>query len=342
MAAPTRPWPEGFVPLLDVEGNSRDAGVMLGYLWADALRLHADHWAADRRPWWQDKRFDRLISRYAPHLPELYRGMAKGAGVPAEKVSDAAPPQGRGACTSFALQPAATLDRQPISGQTKDTGSARWFQYQVLRLKLSDAPSALTLTYPGLLFGHGFVAGGCSIFRNSMYAGEAQGLLPYFVWGILALHCPTVEEVVELTKRYGVKNGGHCTAADARGGIVGIEWGQGGVAALKPKRGIYVHANAVVSGAKLGRHEKGWPFGRENSLHRETRLRARLEADRGRLTAQLAYMGLCDHVGYPRSVCRHQSLDELTTAAVVVEPTRGLLHVSRGAPCQNWPKTYCL
>jgi hypothetical protein len=75
------------------------------------------------------------------------------------------------------------------------------------------------------------------------------------------------------------------------------------------------------------------------------RLRELLEAERGRLTAQRAMMCLADHSHYPWGLCRHPADAEpgfRTTAAVVVEPTRGLLHVTRGNPCSNWPTTYAL
>jgi len=338
---PKRESPEGAVPLIDVEGTAYDAGVMLGYAWADTLKLDASRWPEGAVSWWMDKRFRKLVSRYAPHLPDLYKGMAKGAGVPEDRTGTPVAPK-EGSCTSFTIQPSASLDGQPISGQTKDTPISRSFRYQVLRLELTDAPSALTLTYPGWLFGHGFVAGGCSIFRNSLYVEAGEGLLPYFVWGLLALHSRTVEQAIELAKEHGVRDPAHCTVADEHGGAIGIEMGRGGIAAVKPRRGIYTHANAVVSGERLKKHEKKAEQYLQDSLHRQERLRSNLEPDRGRLTAQLAFMALCDHEGYPRSVCRHESRNSLTSAAVVAEPTRGLLHVSRGAPCQNWPVTYSL
>ena len=337
---PKRHCPEGVIPLIDVEGTPYDAGVLLGYAWQEALKLTAQKRSSESVPWWADRRFRKLIDRLAPHLPDLYRGMSKGAGVPEEQVTT--PMTRSPLCTSFAVKPSVTLDGIPISGQTKDTPLSQAFRYQVLRLKLKGAPSALTLTYPGWLFGHGFVQGGCSIFRNSLYAGPGKGLLPYDIWGLLALHCPTVDEVAEFTREHGVLSPAHCTIADEHGGVIGIEMGKGGIAILKPKRGIYTHANAVVSGNRLRKHEATDEHFAADSLHREGRLRANLEADAGRLTAQLAYMALCDHVGFPRSVCRHESDSRLTSSAVVAEPTRGLLHVSRGTPCQNWPKTYTL
>lgn len=332
--------PEGGVPFIDIEGTAAACGVRLGYAWAEALRYEATRMPDGARPWWKLKRFGALIDRFAPHLPTLFRGMAEGAGLPEDKVSTQTPVEPRGHCTSFAVQPAATLDGGPLAGQTKDTGGSRVFQYRVLRLKMSDAPSALTLTYPGWLFGHGFVEGGCAIFRNSLYAGEMDGALPYDVWGLLALHCRSVDEVVEMTRQYGIAGRAHTTVLDAQGGVVGLEMGRGGLGVLKPKKGIYTHGNHVASPQRLRRFEEYGSRERACSLHRQDRLREQLEADRGRLTAQLAWRALSDHTEYPMSICRHA--DNNTTSAVVAEPARGRLHVARGCPCQNWPKTYQL
>jgi hypothetical protein len=67
-----------------------------------------------------------------------------------------------------------------------------------------------------------------------------------------------------------------------------------------------------------------------------------LNADRGCLTAQKAIMALADHTRYPLGICRHAGgkLNQVTTATVVAEPAKGRLHVARGNPCCNWPKTY--
>jgi hypothetical protein len=245
-------------------------------------------------------------------------------------------------CTSFALQPAATLTGEPISGQTKDTEFEKCLRYQVLRLCIDGGPSMLTLTYPGWLFGHGFITGGCSIFRNSIYAGVPEGELSYAVWGLLALHCPTVDDVVDITHRFGVKRDFHCTIADERGGVVGIEAGQGGYAVLKPKRGIYTHANAVVSSKKLIRHEQTSDAFQRDSSHRQTRLRELFEPNHGRLTPQLAYAALMDQEGFPHSICRHVSAASMTSASVIAQPTLGQLHVTRGYPSQNWPQCVSL
>lgn len=338
-----QPVAQGAFPLVDCEGTALECGEQLGCAWKAAIALDAAK-AGASRAWWKSPRWRPLVERLAPHLPDLYRGMARGADVDEDAVGDRGPAEPEpGGCTSFALTPPATLEGIPISGQTKDVSVRRGRELLVLRLKMTDAPSMLTLTYPGStwLFGHGFVAGGTAIFRNSLYVDKPDDGLPYPVWGLLGLHCRTVDEVIELTDRHGVAEAFHVTVADGRGGVVGIEGGRAGIAYLRPSDGIYVHANAVLGDGPLRATEKEDSlFRREDSLHRDHRLGERFAADRGRLTAPLAYAALCDHDGYPTSVCRHQSPAAHTAAVVVAEPTRGLLHVTRGAPCQHWPRTY--
>ncbi len=337
----TRLQPDIPLPLVSCEGTAFECGEQLGGIWKEALTLEAGGFKSDRA-WWKDRRCARLISKLAPHLPDLYRGMAAGAGVAEDRIGPRAPePEG---CTSFAVAPSATLDGAPISGQSKDVSFRRGLQLLVLRLKIKEGPSALTLTYPGWLFGHGFVRGGTSIFRNSMYLRAPEGGLPYDIWGLLALHCPTVEAVMKLTRDHGVAHAAHATVADERGGVIGIEYGRGGPVFLKARNGLYAHANCVVSGSRRLRaiEQEGGNFRRADSLHRTARLYEQLEPERGRITPQLCYRAMCDHDGFPVCICRHQNRAAMTASVVIVEPTRGLLHATRSLPCQSWPRTYAL
>ena len=58
----------------------------------------------------------------------------------------------------------------------------------------------VTFTYPGMLFGHGFVRGRCAVFRNTLHAGTQSDQLPYDVWGLLTTYCKTVDEAIELAE----------------------------------------------------------------------------------------------------------------------------------------------
>jgi hypothetical protein len=330
------------MPFIDCEGTALECGEILGGIWKTALEAEAARW--DRsETWWRSGRWQPLVERHCPHLPDIYRGMARAAAVDERALGApwrADPPAG---CTSFAIAPEATLEGIPLSGQTKDVGTARGRELLVLRMRMTDAPSLLTLTYTGSswIHGHGFVRGGTAVFRNSLYVTPAEAGLPFMAWGLLALHCPSVAEAVALAERHGIEGAGHVVVADEHGGIAGLEFGRAGLGRLEPRGGIYAHANAVEGPDRLRDTETDdRHFHRTESLHRSGRLAALLAADRGRLTAALAHAALTDHDGHPVGICRHQNSLTCTGAAVVAEPTRGLLHVTRGPPCRNWPKTY--
>ncbi len=171
MTAPTitRSFPEGKIPILDVSGTARECGELMGYAWRDHLMLEAKTQPHGRHPWWMLNAYQPLIEKYAPHLPELYQGMAQVAELDETCVGTCATESDLDGCTSFALQADATLDAHLIAGQTKDTPAYRALQYQVLRMQIAGGPSSLSATYAGWIFGHGFVQSGCAIFRNSLY-----------------------------------------------------------------------------------------------------------------------------------------------------------------------------
>ena len=125
---------------------------MLGYAWQESLQLRASRIVPDSIPRWKNKKFNRLIKKYTPHIPDVFLGMAKGSGLNENQIGTIGHVEDDG-CTSFAIQPSASLDGIPISGQSKDTAAFLQFQFQVLRLKMSNAPSALTLLTRGGFFG---------------------------------------------------------------------------------------------------------------------------------------------------------------------------------------------
>jgi hypothetical protein len=134
------------------------------------------------------------------------------------------------------------------------------------------------------------------------------------------------------------------TVADPTGRGVGLELCQGEVEVIEGRAGLYAHGNHTVS-AKLKHRVTDKDRDEERggaSAHRQSRLYELMEQNRGRLTPQLMFQNLSDHANFPLSICSHRSEEYHTSAAVVVEPSRGLLHVTRGAPCQNWPTTYRL
>jgi hypothetical protein len=247
-------------------------------------------------------------------------------------------------CTSFAVSGDWTSDGAPFSGQTKDTPVKRLSEFRVLRLDVSDAPSLLTLTYPGWLFGHGFAEGGCALFRNSLFAGLSSGELGYGAWGLIATHCSSVDEVCEIAAKYGINGvSAHCLLQDSQGGIAGLEIFKDGVRRLGTTDGLYVHSNHLLNASRSEVVEDASPEYLEDSHLRLDELSAKFAADKGDVNPRRIIEKLAaSHERYPFGLCNHAREDYQTTAAVVAEPSKGTLTVSHGPPCQAEVTTHSI
>jgi len=224
-------------------------------------------------------------------------------------------------------------------------------------MRIQGGPTILVLAYPGEVLGYGMWSTGASVFRNSLWsragadsadsADTAEKGLEMGQWSLLALAGGSVAEALELARRHGLAGAGHGLFSDAAGSV-SVEFNAGGVSVIEPDDGVVTHANHPV-GRETAPFEH--PYGDEyphrddgaDSRIRMSRLAELLGAERGRLTPQRALMCLADHANHPRGLCRHLAAGittHCTTGSVVVEPTRGRLHVIRGNPCCNWPVTY--
>ena len=285
----------------------------------------------------------RLQERHVPHIFDVYRGLADGV----ESTGSAAAPKVQSGCTSFGVSGTVTLDGQPISGHTKDTKYENAHMYIVLRMRIKEAPTILVLAYPGGVSGYGMWSTGISKFGNSLYSSaDSENGLQMEEWAILALSGTSVDEAVELAKRYGIKEAGNLLISDPQGESRSVEFNAGGLSVISPREGILTHGNHPEGPETRlfdAYEESEGASERENSRYRMHGLWQMLDTERGRLTAQRAVTLLADHTHYPQGICRHwvDGRPEMeTTAAVVVEPTQGRLHVTRGQPCCNWPVTY--
>jgi hypothetical protein len=282
----------------------------------------------------------RMIEAAAPHLIDLHRGLAEAAGPPATAPAGPTP----SGCTSFGVHGSLTLDGLPISGQTKDTGVGSANRYVALRLRMTGAPTILTLAYPGEVLGYGMWSTGSSLFRNSLHSrADAKRGLSMVEWGFLALACESVHAAVEIALQCGIRDAGNCLLSDREGNSLSVEFNAGGVSVVPAKAGIATHANHPEGERTAAFEQYPDEADRLNSYYRMHGLWNLLYAERGRLSPARCFHLLSDHTGFPGGICRHtiEGRPGLgTTAAVVAEPTRGRLHVARGNPCCNWPASY--
>ncbi len=339
--------PEGRIPLISIEGAPYDCGRQ----YADLVlsRYPGYRTNLDLVANWQNlpAAEKKLVEQQAPQLLDLYRGLYEVAGpgrAPVQPANPNAAPGRPGRSVSFALSGALTLDGHPMAGQTKDITADRIPLYIILRLKMTGAPAIMVLCYPGEVMGYGFWSPGLCLFRNTLYSrGKSTTGIQYTVMTSVLMSCRTVEAAVELMEKHGRMSMGTTTYTDVAGRSVSFETNCGGQGYVRDVDGLNVHTNHPL--AETTRAAEHYVFDdlKPNSLFRRQRMHEALKAEHGRLTVQKVFHMLADHAGYPYGTCKHEGADgAITSVAVVVEPTRGLLHAVRGQPCCNWPFTYSL
>ena len=151
-------------------------------------------------------------------------------------------------------------------------------------------------------------------------------------------------EAADLARRHGIVGSGNVLLTDAAGRTASVEFNAGGVSVVPGRDGICVHANHPEGPLTSPLEHYPNAVEREHSRYRASRLRGFLDAQRGRLSAKGVFAALADHGEHGRGVCRHaeEGVEEITTAALVAEPSGGLLHAVRGHPCRNTPATYTM
>jgi isopenicillin-N N-acyltransferase-like protein len=350
------------LPLVTLRGTPFEIGHAFGRQARSRILLHLENQkavVAAARPhdpeWWRRavRAYLEPFETFAPHVVEEMHGLAYGAGLAIEEVlllnvrdelvtSRAVTVPD--ACTSFGCHGSVTGDGRPLLGQTKDTAAISQDLYVVTATYQRGRPDLLQMPYAGEVGVFGVSSAGMSAFGNSIYVrGNAQGRMPWTLFRRLALEAESVDEVIGLVERHGVATAGNLTIGDATGRVVAVENIDQGHGIVEAQDGMLVHANHIDTPELRSQEEYPEPE-RSGSHRRQRRLRELLDAERGRLTAPLAMRCLMDHADFPGSICRHASFpgDIQTTAALIVEPAAGLLHVTRGQPCRGWTATYSL
>lgn len=337
------------IPIVAIEGAAFDCGREYAEFalsefpdFPDYLRLAIHDWDELQN----NAGMMKLFERGCPHIIDVLRGMALTARGRVTESEESEEKRGEEGCTSFFASGSLTVDGDRVTGQNKDTPYQRADLYVILRMRVKGAIPILTLAYPGELLGYGMWGNGAALFRNSLNSSaEAQSGLSMRTWGMLALAANSVGKAVDLGETHGIKGAGNVLYSDSNGNAVSVEFNAGGVEFVYPKDGILTHANHPV-GMKTAVYEHyPDPRERENSRYRELKLEESLADAGGKLTPKLAENALADHSAYPRGVCRHVIGDKTdwgTTAAIVAEPAKGVLNVTKGNPCENTFKRYSL
>jgi isopenicillin-N N-acyltransferase-like protein len=351
------------IPVLDLAGAPGQIGAAHGECQRVRIREYVDRFLAwllsnsavrlnEQELWDRWSPQVAANQREAPHLVEEMRGIARGAGVPFERIfllnslldlnsfrylGLAANFAG---CSTFAVVAEAGTGRTLV-GQTYDMPALHQDYLTILRLKPANGPRQLIFTFAGIVGAAGLSESGIAV--NINY------LSPLDV-GLGRLHSVVVRQMLGATQLADAltpavvpprAGGAHFLVGDRDGNVVSLETTARRFVAAYPEGNAICHTNHYLA-AELRDVEQVRPASIGSSLARYVALRRFLQ-DRGpKLTAEALMEATRSHVSYPRSICAHGSGGDepaegrnQTVAAMVQAPAEGVMHVTRGCACEG-------
>ncbi len=294
--------------------------------------------------------------RDAPDLVEEMRGIARGAGVPFERVfllnslldlnsfrylelaHLLAMHLSYAGCSTFAVCAEAGTGRTLI-GQTYDMPEFHQDYLTLLRLQPAQGPKQLVFTFAGIVGAAGLNEAGVGVNINYLSPTDV---------GPGRLHSVVVRQVLAGTQFADAvtpavvpprAGGAHFLIADEGGTVVSVETTARRHWVFHPDGNAIGHTNHYLAGwLKEVEYIRGGSIG--SSIARYAALRRFFQEHGDRLDLAALQELTRNHAAYPRSICAHGAAFEpagsrtRTVAAVVQALQERTMHVTSGCACE--------
>lgn len=309
------------------------------------------------------RRFVPFIEAWRPELLDEIRGIAAGAGLSFDEVlaincrteilwsaarrdADALATQFRGECSSFALEPVATVEQATLVGQNWDWLDTLSGGVIVLEVDRPDEPNYVTIVEAGLLAKTTLNQDGIGLALNTLVSsldGGDSGIPFHFLIRDLADSRHLSDAVTKLATALRASSGNYVLGS-ADGGVLNVEVAPGdarNVFPLIPANGAVVHTNHFVSQIHGGFDLA--PSQMADSYVRLGRMEQRIQRSSRPVSLDDIKSVLGDHTDAPSSICCHpderseRSAQWATLAAVIMSPAHRRIHLAEGTPCSaDW------
>jgi isopenicillin-N N-acyltransferase-like protein len=350
------------IPTLDLSGTPGQIGAAHGEAQRERIREYADRfleWVvssaavriteADMWARWSAQ--VAANQRDAADLVEEIRGIARGSGVPFERIfllnslldlncfrylEMAASFAG---CSTYAVVKEAGTGKT-IVGQTYDMPELHEDYLTILRVKPSQGPRQLVFTFAGIVGAAGLNDAGLAVNINFLSALDV---------GLGRLHSVVVRQILAQNNLSDAltypaspprAGGAHFLIADTDGNVISIETTAKRFAISYPQGNAIGHTNHYLV-PELRDAEQIRPNSIGSSLARYTALRRFLHDHGERITTQSLMELSRNHTSYPRSICAHGAHSEpagnkgKTVSAMILDPTERVMHITKGCACQG-------
>jgi len=348
------------VPVIEASGNPYELGYQHGRQAREAvqknIRFYLDLWRH-----FGEKKSEVIlpqVHKFLPHvekadseLIEEMKGLAEGAGAQFDHIlalncryeltfglMKGFLPEG---CTSFGLQPDATLDRHTYVGQNWDYKPGVEHSCIILRLKQEKKPEILMYTEAGVIGSRGFNREGIGICPNFMWCAEDSFKpgLPAWLKLRAVLNCRNLVEGLRVLTNFEGPNSISLMIGHRDGEVLNAECAPGDTFFLFPEGGILTHSNHYLS-PRLSAKDTGISL-IPDTIIRSQRSDRLFREKKGSLEAGSITGIMSDHFGYPYSICRHRvaevhpSEQFESLSSIILDLTAAKMAYSYGPPCSH-------
>ena len=296
--------------------------------------------------------FARSIERFDPELLAEIDGIAEGSGLARAEVlalnarSEIAltSPLNKNGCTAFAAFGRATRDAATLLCQNWDWRASQRDAIVILHVRRPGKPMVTTLTEAGMIGKLGFNSEGLGVCLNAIFTPEVRlDGTPLHVVLRAVLESKNLDDAVETVARSRIGSAANILLAQHGSGALDIEAAPSGFDVLHPDKDVLAHTNHFHSPRLSAVRDLG-RYRLPDTYPRLGRIRSLLDMRYGELDVPSAHEVLCDHEGWPASICRHS--DETGDAdgmrlrsvlSLVMDLGRRDYCVTDGPPCSHVP-----
>ena len=350
-----------FFPVVECAGTPYEIGYAHGSGAKKQIEITMDTYRTMFRDYsgiaWEDARayartFLPAIREYDADLVEEIRGVAEGCGADVEdilalNVRSEIVLQGsqvnaaRDGCTSFAFMPRFTQTGETWMGQNWDWKLTEQAGCVILHIRQRNKPDITMVTEAGILGKIGYNSAGVGVALNALASDAVVPgkVLPLHIALRGALNSATLSDAIRAAGNMNLACCANFTMASAQGQAVCVEIGPGDIDVIYADEGYCVHTNHFY-GPRMAHVRDTGRIAIPDTYLRLGRIRDMIKSLPGKVSLKDVQAMLCDHVGYPDSICRHEDESEPaakrmgTVFSIIMNLDRGEMLFSPGNPCE--------
>jgi isopenicillin-N N-acyltransferase-like protein len=330
------------VRVIRVEGSHYEVGFQLGtQLKANLVRNVR---AMQEQEDWEKVRAEaQLFLQYSKqHVPEYVaeiQGAADAAGLElgdlfstiCEEIGDPNYRYTRG-CSDLIASDDVTRDGNVLAAHNNDTHSSTQEHVTIVHYRVDGEPEIVAVGYGGLGISVGYNSAGLSLTGNQLDSNDMRPGVPRMLLVRKILSAKTIVEAIDAAVLQPRASNYNQVISDSNGEIYSIEGSATDYEPLYAEDGYHVHTNHYTSPPM--RHFEADRQWIASSIVRYNRGRRLLKGNLGKITVQTMMEALSDHVGHPRSICRHGK-GVKTTFSVVIDLSTLTMYLAWGNPCEE-------